>query len=316
MKEGIPKISVLVVCYNQEKLIRRAIESLLVQREYIYEICVSDDCSTDKTWDVLNDYSLKNPGLFVLNRNEPNIGIFENIEKTWAMPTGDIVYRLAGDDEVGEGWFKSIVEFVKQNQIDYHSNFFAIYGDYEARYPNGDSFTSRQSIVMKHSDRVRLYERGLLCNRSTCYSINVLKQFKKVSKGRSYEPENAIDVQLHLFTKDAYYIPKVGNIYYCSIGVSKAMPHERIMEHEQTMVYAFNFLKNNSYVINEKDRALPDYNIAYKRFRNDHSLGNLLRLFVAYVRILDFNCLINKNKLRGLAFGVVRRLPHKKPINW
>ena len=93
MIEGIPRISVLVITYNQEDVISRAIDSLLLQRDYIYEICVSDDCSKDRTWDILQDYSAKHPGLFVLNRNDPNVGIFENIEKTWTMPTGDIIYQ-------------------------------------------------------------------------------------------------------------------------------------------------------------------------------------------------------------------------------
>ena len=104
MIDGIPKISVLVITYNQEDVIRRAIDSLLVQKDYIYEICVSDDCSKDRTWNILKEYSEKYPGLFVLNRNNPNIGIFENIEKTWTMPTGEIIYQLSGDDACGEGW--------------------------------------------------------------------------------------------------------------------------------------------------------------------------------------------------------------------
>lgn len=57
-----PKISALVICYKQEKLIKRAIDSLLNQKEYLYEICVSDDGSPDKTWEVLQEYAVQHPG--------------------------------------------------------------------------------------------------------------------------------------------------------------------------------------------------------------------------------------------------------------
>ena len=140
MIESIPRISVLIITYKQEKIIRRTLDSLISQRDYLYEICVSDDCSPDATWDILQDYSNKYPGLFKLNRNKENLMIFENIEKTWEMPTGDIIYQLAGDDTCGENYFQEIINFIYNNNIDYRNELFCIYGDYKCLYPNGDYF--------------------------------------------------------------------------------------------------------------------------------------------------------------------------------
>ena len=48
------KINVLIITYNQEDLIKRAIDSILCQKEYgLNKIVVSDDCSSDNTWNVL-----------------------------------------------------------------------------------------------------------------------------------------------------------------------------------------------------------------------------------------------------------------------
>ena len=116
---GFPKITVLIISYKQENLIKRAIDSLLQQKDYLYEICVSDDCSPDNTWEVLQEYSRQNPGLFKLHQNNPNVGIFENIEYSWTMPSGDLVYQLSGDDECPDGWFKSVVELIQKENIDY-----------------------------------------------------------------------------------------------------------------------------------------------------------------------------------------------------
>ncbi len=199
MIEGIPRISVLVICYNQEKLISRTINSLLAQKDYIYEICVSDDCSRDRTWDILQDYSAKYPGLFVLNRNEPNVGIFENIEKTWKLPSGDLVYNLSGDDECGNEWLQTIIEYIQKNKIDYNNERICIYGDYKAVYPNGDSMVFRNNLVQEQMDALYLLLRTCIGLRSVCYSIGILNNFEKVSQGRSHIAETAQEVQIPLY---------------------------------------------------------------------------------------------------------------------
>lgn len=316
MIEGIPKISVIVICYKQEELIKRAINSLLAQKDYIYEICVSDDCSPDRTWEVLQEYDKQYPGLFKLHQNRPNVGIFENIEYTWTMPTGDIIYRLAGDDECGEGWFKTVIEYIQNNHIDYKNELFCIYGDYKCVYPNGDSFRYSQRYAKKNKDLVRLYERGFICNRSSCYSVNVLKKFIKVSRGRSFMVENAMDLQVHLFSKRAYYIHWVGNIYYARVGVSANMSYERIQEHEKTMVYAFDFLRSVSYNIHKNDIYLPDYNISQKKFRNHKTLKNLYNLIWCYIRVIDIDFLFNKNVFNMILFGILRKSKFMHNIRW
>ena len=82
MIKGIPKISVLIICYKQEELIKRAIDSLLSQKEYIYEICVSDDCSPEPVYDVCKRFLQDTR--FSYRRNEQNIG-GGNLVKHWNM---------------------------------------------------------------------------------------------------------------------------------------------------------------------------------------------------------------------------------------
>lgn len=316
MIEGIPKISVIVICYKQEELIKRAINSLLAQKDYIYEICVSDDCSPDRTWEVLQEYDKQYPGLFKLHQNRPNVGIFENIEYTWTMPTGDIIYRLAGDDECGEGWFKTVIEFIQNNHIDYKNELFCIYANHQCRYPNGDSITIKNKYVNRGFNRVRLYERGLLYNRGCTYSIKVLNKFHKVSIGRSYVVENAQDSQVHIFSEIPYYIDKIANIYYSSIGVSSSINSGRVKEYENTMIYAFDFFKSIGLSFPNSDKNLPQFNIAQKHFRWSPSLNNYCLLVIAYFKSFDFPLSFYGFDLKRKIFALLRRLPHTKSVNW
>jgi len=316
---NLPRISVLIICYNQEQLIKRAIESLLSQKEYIYQICVSDDCSSDRTWDALLEYQQQYPELFNLNRNEPNVGIFQNLEKVWTMPDGDIVYGLAGDDVCGENWFKTIIDYINDNHIDYLNEKFCIYSDHKCVYPNGDSYVVKNKYCLLPLSQMKKYERGLVFGRGRCYSINVLKEFRKTSQGRSFIAENAQDSQVHIFSDKFYYIPQVGNIYYASIGVSSNMNVQRQKEHEQTMVYAFECFEKWGIKIDKYDKNLPAYNIARKKFIAHKTVSNYINMLYLFFKAYDpkvglkgfdiFN-------IRRMAFRVLRRLPHSKPINW
>lgn len=306
MIEGIPRISVLVITYNQEDVICRAIDSLLIQRDYIYEICVSDDCSKDNTWNLLQEYNLKYPGLFKLNRNTPNKGIFENVEYTWDMPSGDIVYRLAGDDECGEGWFEKVVHFIQENHIDYKNELFAIYGDYRAIYPNGDSFIFSNRMVATEFPALKLSIRGLIGNRSACFSIQILHRYEKVSKGFSYIAEAAQDRQLQMLSENNYYIEYVGNIYYARIGVSMNMDNKIRADRADRFLYFLQTAGNRGITFDSKDTAY----IYYLTAKEKKEIIKMKNWFKSIEPKLFFSSV----KLRRYFFAFLRRLPHSKPI--
>lgn len=313
MIEGIPKISVCIICYKQEELIKRAIDSVLTQKDYIYEICVSDDCSPDNTWNVLLEYDKQYPGLFKLHQNNPNVGIFENIENTWSMPTGDIVYLLAGDDKVGEGWFKTVVEYILNNNIDYKNEMFCVYGDCKCIYPNGDSLVFKNDLIKKHNS-LSLALRGLISNRSACYSISILRKFKKVSQGRSHIAEDVQDRQLQLYSQKNYYIEKVGNIYYGRIGVSTSIDDGTKKERDKMKEYCLSFLESEGVEFSkkERERLLKGDIISIKRNPKYLGLDYLFTSFRFYERQFGIRSL----KLKHLLFAVLRRIPHKKPIEF
>lgn len=328
MISGIPKISVLIICYKQEELIKRAICSLLSQKEYIYEICVSDDCSPDRTWEVLQEYEKQYPGLFKLHRNGANVGIFKNIEHTWIMPTGDIIYQLSGDDECGEKWFKIVIDYICNNKIDYKNELFCIYGDYQAIYPNGDSFISRNNLILTKHNPLSLAIRKLICSRSVCYSIKVLNRFINVSEGRSYAVESAQDWQIQIMSEHNYYIPKVGNIYHTGIGVSTGKNRNGLkIEPSTPMECVDRVLKKKSYILSKKDKNLMNYyhkRALYKNciIREPNKYGILYKfkskcqLFTLYLSGFSIDLSIKRFKIKRYLFAFVRRIPHKKTILW
>ena len=66
-----PLISVIVPMYNSEKYVAMCLESLLMQTLKDFEVIVVDDCSTDKSLAIVEDYVQKfEHGLKILKRAE------------------------------------------------------------------------------------------------------------------------------------------------------------------------------------------------------------------------------------------------------
>lgn len=317
MIKGIPKISVLVITFKQKDLIKRAIGSLLVQKDYIYEICISDDCSPDETWEVIQEYDKIYPGLFKLHRNEINLGIFENIEKTWTMPTGDIVYQLSGDDVVPNGWFKTVIDFIRDNEIDYRNELFCVYGDYQCVYPNGDLYVSYNSnILYNPSEALRLSIRGRLGNRSACYSKKIMDKYPKLSVGKSHLVETIQDRLLQIYTEKNYYINFSGNVYYTGLGVSSSLSDSVKREREQIWSYTLMCFERMGISIKKKDLLYIKYLDALKKFIYWHDYKQLFLSLYYYIVSMDFSLKGNSNIIRRYLFAVLRRIPHKKPIKF
>ncbi len=94
-----PKVSVSLITYNHEKYIAACLDSIVKQVvDFGVEIVVSDDCSTDKTPEIVADYALKYPGLIKPVFMEKNIGMVKNALATINACAGQYIAIMEGDD--------------------------------------------------------------------------------------------------------------------------------------------------------------------------------------------------------------------------
>lgn len=94
------KVSYILLCYNQEAYVQEAVRSALLQSYSPMEILISDDCSTDDTYNIIcrecNKY--KGVNTVLTNRNGATLGIVRHFNKTIDMTNGDLIIVAAGDD--------------------------------------------------------------------------------------------------------------------------------------------------------------------------------------------------------------------------
>jgi glycosyltransferase involved in cell wall biosynthesis len=88
------KISTVITLYNLEKYIDDAIQSVLKQTRQPDEVIVVDDCSTDRSADIVAKYRHR----IIYIKQEKNVGALRNSLSGLKVATGDIVAFLDGDD--------------------------------------------------------------------------------------------------------------------------------------------------------------------------------------------------------------------------
>lgn len=94
-----PKLSILLVSYNQERFIEECVNGILIQEyAYPFEVVVADDCSTDGTLEHIERMlSAANVDYRVLP-TPANLGMGANYKRGFAACRGEYVAVLEGDD--------------------------------------------------------------------------------------------------------------------------------------------------------------------------------------------------------------------------
>ena len=136
------KLSVFVVTYNQEQYIRQCLESIVMQKvNFDYEVIIGDDCSTDGTGAVCDEFAQKYSTPYTLHHtpkiqvyhHPKNMGLLKNWEFVMNKCQGEYIALIEGDDY----W---IDEHKLQRQVDWldaHPDYTLTFTRSEIQYENG-----------------------------------------------------------------------------------------------------------------------------------------------------------------------------------
>jgi len=108
-----PFVSILLVTYNHERFIRQAIDGVMMQQAcFPFELVIGEDCSTDSTRKICEEYSEKYPESIRLLPLEKNLGLNLNFIRTFKECRGKYIAYLEGDD-----WWITSDKLKKQVEI-------------------------------------------------------------------------------------------------------------------------------------------------------------------------------------------------------
>lgn len=105
----MPKISVIMPAYNAETYIKEAIDSILAQTFRNFEFIILNDCSADRTEEIILSYRDER---IVYLKNERNMGVAATLNKGLAVAKGDYIARMDADDISLPQRFQKQVEYL------------------------------------------------------------------------------------------------------------------------------------------------------------------------------------------------------------
>ncbi|PGT81118.1 glycosyltransferase [Bacillus sp. AFS040349] len=92
-------VSINCTTYNHEAYIADAIDSFLMQKtNFKFEILIGEDCSTDCTRNIVENYSKRYPGMIKIITSNENVGGRENMVRLKENSKGKYIAICEGDD--------------------------------------------------------------------------------------------------------------------------------------------------------------------------------------------------------------------------
>lgn len=117
MLEG-KKIGVVVPAFNEERWIRRVLETM---PSFVDRVIVVDDCSADRTIEEVQSFQEKDPRVFLIRHNQ-NGGVGKAIATGYQRTKEeglDVVAVMAGDAQMDPDDLLKVVTPVVRNEVDY-----------------------------------------------------------------------------------------------------------------------------------------------------------------------------------------------------
>lgn len=114
--KSTPKVSIIMPCYNSEKYIEKAIQSVLEQTYRNFELIIIDDDSTDKTWEIIEQYAKKDFRVICTRKSENEKGISKSMNKGIEMARGKYITRMDSDDIIIPEKILRQVQFLDENE--------------------------------------------------------------------------------------------------------------------------------------------------------------------------------------------------------
>lgn len=259
-------VSILIPAYNCERYIASSIESCLKQDYSNFEICIVDDGSTDKTWEVIESYSNIRDNISTF-RFPKNLGKVSALNKCYELSKGYYFALHAADDLM-----KSDRISVSINSI---SGYEMLSGDAETF--NSTGILSKEYIGIKNEFSSNFKE--VLLNP---YVLGGTIFFSKKAAYLVF-PIN------ELFKHEDWWIPTVIASEYKIIFIPKILTSYRTHLNQSS-----NNLKSYKYWKEYQGREIEYYKHVLNNFKLDNETKLIISLRIKYQEIFQSKNIVKK----------------------
>ena len=115
MNKFLPLISICIPTYNGARTIEKTLNEIVTQLSNDFEIIVSDDVSTDNTFEIVEKLQ-SNCNSIKLFHNKENLGMDGNFHRTRQLARGRYIWFCGQDDILGDGILQQVLRMIKSNE--------------------------------------------------------------------------------------------------------------------------------------------------------------------------------------------------------
>ncbi len=287
-------ISVWMTSYYHEAYVAQALDSILEQEtDYSFEIVICDDCSQDRTWEIITEYANKYPDLIRAKRNEVNLGLTKNVLSAKMMCSGKYIVNLSGDDY----WIDKHKIQMQADFLETHTDFVGVGTIVECRYENLDYAAWLFPKKELHNREYTLsdYERG----RNFPSHGNMLRNFFiDAEKREEIQQVYAASQQI-----DDIYDP----VLFLRYGRLFILP-------KATCVYRMVIMKNDKHNFNSVSTTLKKTKMLMSGYLYLHEIcGEQVNLRMRFTSTMNLAIL---NALKSMNFKGLRELYRSIPVEY
>lgn len=283
-----PLLSVIIISYNQEKYIRDAINSVLMQKvNFKYELILADDCSTDNTKKILEEYKEKYSDIIKIATRKKNMGATNNVLDAGRKCKGKYITVLEGDDYwCDENKLQIQVDFLEAN-----SNFIGVSHLQEGRDLDNKFLGNFPTWIKNDIDvNIRFFEKGKNFSCSTC-------MYRNIYQVKEYQRELEYLLSLHRIVGDVqlcFFLLEHGNIHI----INKPMMVYRVIKKNGESNYNSNntaskIMLNSMEILSKIDIYTNNKYNFFNRYSNYVTIGvclNLLKLNFKQIGTFIMKC--------------------------
>ncbi len=147
----MPKVSVVLPCYNVEQYLRECLDSAIAQTLTDIEIICVNDGSTDGSLAIMQEYAQKDARVKVIDKK--NEGYGDSMNRGMDLATGEYIAILETDDYIKPNMYEVLYDLAKKNDLD------VIKSDYEIFVgEEGSRSFTYMPVCKKHSQYYKVFK--------------------------------------------------------------------------------------------------------------------------------------------------------------
>ncbi|MDN3450136.1 bifunctional glycosyltransferase family 2 protein/CDP-glycerol:glycerophosphate glycerophosphotransferase [Planococcus sp. APC 3906] len=271
-----PKLSVVVIAFNNELYIEEALDSIKEQTFQDFEVVIVNDFSTDRTGELIDQYVLDKPKFKAIHLSENSGGCSTPRNTGIENTTGEYIMFLDGDDWYTVTACEKMVEAIERTKSDFVAGQAIRTNNYEIWYYN--QIYSKERININIREFTMLLFDSMSTNK--IYNRNFLdKHHLRFPEGIHYE-----DV---LFTGQAYFLADSVSI------IPEPIYYWRVVENAAVKSISnrrFEFENFENRIISHRyyDHFLKEIGAQqYQGFKNNRFLRHDLKLYTNDYLLFD-----------------------------